>query len=364
MKPVLEPIWNNPYLRFVLLSLLAVLFAYILWITSSVWSAFLISFLLANLLNPALQFFARKGNRGIGMLALAGILIVILTLFTVLGLYVSSQIRRFTLALPVMTQTVQEAPFQIARRVDPRFGDLFEQVYTGLKRTQATVTTQMARLFSGEGNTSTQSLWSRIAGSGGQLGVIFILTLYLLYGFPNYIKAMNRIIPHRYRSGIEAFVSRFAFAMGGYIRGQLIVGFISGVLVFLAMLLIGVPLAPVIGIIYGVANFIPYFGPIVAAIPTVLLAFLEGGQTVILALIALVVVNQLDGNVISPYIFSKFISLDPVTVIIALLVGGALFGFAGIILAIPVAAFLKVLINDFYIDSRWYKKAPQKPVEP
>ena len=356
MNTVVSPIWDNPYLRFAILVLLAGVAVYILYLTSSVWGAFLISLLLANLLNPALHYFARRGNRAVGMLALSGILIFILILMAGLGLYVSSQISRFSLALPIISSTIERLPFQTARMIDPRFGNNFAQVYKGLKGVQTTVSQQAIKYLSGEGQAP--SVISRIGGLGGQIGIIFILTLYLLYGFPTYIKSFNRIVPHRYRGGIEAFATRFAFAMSGYIRGQMMVGLISGFLVFLAMLLIGVPLAPVIGIIYGVANFIPYFGPIVAAIPTVLLAFLDGNTTVILALIALVVVNQIDGNVLSPYIFSKFIAIDPVTVILALLIGGALFGFAGIILAIPVAAFLKIMINDHYVDSKWYKKLP------
>jgi predicted PurR-regulated permease PerM len=358
MQPLVTPIWNNPYLRFIILIIAGIAVGYLLYLTSSVWTAFLIAFLLANLLNPALHYFSRHGNRAVGMLALIGILLVILALIAVLGLYVSSQLSRFSRALPVINTMVAELPYQIARRVDPRFDDNFVQVYQTLKTAQSTVTTQVTKYLGGDGQGP--SLVSRIGGVGGQIGVIFILTIYLLYGFPNYVKSFTRILPHRYRGTIEAFASRFAFAMGGYIRGQIIVGLISGFLVFLAMLFIGVPLAPVIGIVYGVANFIPYFGPIVAAVPTVFLAFLEGGSTVVLALLALVIVNQIDGNILSPYIFSKFISIDPVTVIIALLVGGALFGFIGIILSIPVAAFLKIMISDYYVDSKWYKKLPTK----
>jgi predicted PurR-regulated permease PerM len=357
MSQVWALIWNNPYLRFIVLSLGLVVSYFLLRQTTGVWSAFLIAFLLAYLLEPALQFFSRNSSRAVGMTSIIVILVVLLIGVWVLGIYVASQLARFSLALPMMSSIIQEAPYTLARRIDPKFGGLFQQIYTNLKYLESTATTQLLpNLVGGRGQAMASV--SRVVGSGGQIGIIFILTLYLLYGFPHYVRSMARLLPHRYRGNAEEFVSKFGIAIGGYVRGQLIVGLICGILTFVAMLIIGVPLAPVIGIIYGVANFIPYFGPLVAAVPTAFFAFPEGGQKVIFALLALIVVNQLDGNIISPYIFSKFISLDPVTVIIALLLGGALFGFVGIILAIPVAAFIKVLVNDYYVDSKWYKRAP------
>ena len=356
MTRVLNPIWENPYLRLFILILIAFGVTYIVYQTSLVWTAFVIALLLANLLNPVLEHFANKSSRALGMLALAGMLVVIGLLIAALGLYVSSQVAHFSRALPMITSTVERLPYQVARTVDPRFGDNFNQVYRSLKGAQSAIRQQTIRYLSAEGEMQTFLL--QLANMGGQLGIILILSLYLLYGYPIYIKSFTRIIPHRYRPRIETFVSRFAFAMSGYVRGQLLVGMISGFLFFLLTLLIGVPLAPVLGIIYGVANFIPFFGPIIAAIPTVILAFLEGGTTVIFAILALVIVNQIDGNILSPYIFSRFIAIDPVTVIISLLVGGALFGFAGVILALPVAAFLKVLLMEYYVDSQWYKKSP------
>ena len=358
MNQVWSLIWNNPYLRFILLAMMLIGSFFLLRLTVSVWSSFLIAFLLAYLLEPALKFFGRTTNRLIGMVSIIVILILLLVGLWLLGLYVASQVARFSLALPIVSSLIQEVPFMIARRIDPKFGGLFEQIYTNLKYLETTATTKVLPSLLGKSGNVIPSSLTKLVGGGGQIGIIFILTLYLLYGFPKYVKSLARLLPHRYRHKVESFVSKFVFALGGYVRGQLLVGLISGLLCYLAMLIIGVPLAPVIGITYAIANFIPYFGPLVAAIPTLLFSFPEGGQKVILALLALLIVNQLDGNVLSPFIFSKFISLDPVTVIIALLLGGALFGFAGLILSIPVAAFIKILVNEYYIDSKWYKQTP------
>jgi predicted PurR-regulated permease PerM len=325
---------------------------YVLRATLPVWSAFVIAIILADLLHPVLRFFSRQGNHVLGMALLLLAIVLIILSVVLLGFYISSQINRFSLVLPVINSTLEEGPYQIARLLDPNFDTLFEQVYINLKRLEASVGEQVTDLLNRNSNRGI----SRLASSGGQIGIIVVLTLYLLNSFSKYTHALTAFIPSRFRENITGFVAKFAFAMGGYIKGQLLVGLATGILVTLAMMLIGVPLAPVLGIVYGVANFIPYFGPIVAAVPTVIFAFLEGVPTVILAVLALVVVSQIDGNLLSPFIFSKFISLDPVTVIISLLFGGALFGLVGVVLAIPAASFLKVIVQDYYIESRWYKE--------
>jgi predicted PurR-regulated permease PerM len=365
MKTILAPLWGNPYLRFLMLTVALIALGYLLVQLSGIIGAFLAAFLLAYLLNPVLEFFARGNNRTVGMLAVIGLLLLILASFYLLWIYVSSQFARFALALPVITSTIQDLPYQLARRIDPSFGGWFEQIYTTIKSIELWLVDDLIPSLFGGGEEAGGPLSGvmNIANWGGQFGIGLILSLYLLYDYPKYVRSFLRIVPHRYRPGVKSFVSTFGFAVGGFVRGQSLDALITGIVYYLLMLLIGVPLAPILGIVYGVANFIPFFGPIIAATPTIIFAFLEGGRTVILAIIALIVVNQIDANLLTPYIFSRFIALDPVTVIVAIVVGGALFGFAGLLLAIPMAAFCKLLVNAYYVESAWYKLPPKQAVQ-
>jgi predicted PurR-regulated permease PerM len=365
MKVVLAPLWANPYLRFLILTLALLALGYLFWQLSGIITAFLVAFLIAYLLNPVLEFFARSNSRTVGMLVVIGLLLLILAAFYLLWIYISSQFARFALALPVITSTIQDLPYQLARRVDPSFGSWFEQIYTTVKSIELWIVDDLVpSLFgaNGEAEAGPATGVMNIANWGGQVGIGIILSLYLLYDYPKYVRSFLRIVPHRYRPRVKAFVSTFGFAIGGFVRGQSLDALITGVVYYLLMLLIGVPLAPVLGIIYGVANFIPFFGPIIAATPTIIFAFLEGGQTVVLAIGALILVNQIDGNLLTPYIFSRFIALDPVTIIVAIFIGGALFGFAGLVLAIPLAAFFKLMVNEYYVESTWYKLPPEQPM--
>lgn len=364
MKAVLAPLWANPYLRFFILMVGLIAGGYLFWQISGVIGAFVVAFLIAYLLNPVLVFFARGGSRTVGMLVIIGLLLLILAAFYLLWIYISSQFARFALALPVITTTIQDLPYLLARRVDPSFGSWFEQIYTTVRSIELWLVNDLVpSLFGANGEDEATPVRGvmNIANWGAQVGIVVILSLYLLYDYPKYVRSFLRIVPHRYRPRVASFVETFGFAVGGFVRGQSLDALITGVVFYLLMLLIGVPLAPVLGIIYGVANFIPFFGPIIAATPTIIFAFVEGGRTVILAIIALIVVNQIDGNLLTPFIFSRFIALDPVTIIVAIFIGGALFGFVGLLLAIPLAAFFKLMVNEYYVESSWYKMSPRQP---
>jgi predicted PurR-regulated permease PerM len=116
-----------------------------------------------------------------------------------------------------------------------------------------------------------------------------------------------------------------------------------------------VPKAAAIALISALLNPIPYVGPAVASIPAILSALTIGWQHALIALIASVIIQALDGNVLQPLLLAKSVKVHPVTVLVSLLAGGALFGFWGILLAIPVAAFIQLLYNDYYLKSEWYR---------
>ena len=129
----------------------------------------------------------------------------------------------------------------------------------------------------------------------------------------------------------------------GYIRGQLIDALIMAILVSTSLYLIGIKYAVIIGILSGIGNLIPYLGPVVAYGSTILVSLLSGDwKRMIVALVVLFIIQTIDGNVINPKLLSSSIDVHPMLVIAALIIGGALGGFLGMLFAVPVAAFLKV----------------------
>ena len=133
-----------------------------------------------------------------------------------------------------------------------------------------------------------------------------------------------------------------------FISGQLIDGIIVGILVTIGMSIIGVKYAVLLGFMIGLFNIIPYFGAIVAVAISILITIITGGvsQTLIMAIVV-IILQQIDSNIINPKIIGNSLEISPLLVIFAVTVGGAYFGVLGMFLAVPVAAVLKILINDW-----------------
>ena len=133
-----------------------------------------------------------------------------------------------------------------------------------------------------------------------------------------------------------------------FISSQLIDGIIVGILVTIAMSIIGVKYAVLLGFMIGLFNVIPYFGAIIAVAISILITLITGGisQTLIMAIVV-IVLQQIDSNIINPKIIGNSLEISPLLVIFAVTVGGAYFGVLGMFLAVPVAAVLKIFINDW-----------------
>lgn len=136
-----------------------------------------------------------------------------------------------------------------------------------------------------------------------------------------------------------------------FIRGQLLEAFFVGVLSLIALSLVGINYAIVIGIISGICNMIPYVGPLVGTILAAVMGLLSGSPIkVIYAIIAMIIVQQIDNNLLAPKIVGDSVGLHAVFTMMAILVGGNIGGLLGMLLAVPVAASIRVLFNKWYSD--------------
>ena len=133
-----------------------------------------------------------------------------------------------------------------------------------------------------------------------------------------------------------------------FISGQIIDGIIVGILVTIGMSVIGVKYAVLLGFMIGLFNIIPYFGAIVAVAISVLITLITGGvsQTLIMAIVV-IILQQIDSNIINPKIIGNSLEISPLLVIFSVTVGGAYWGILGMFLAVPVAAVLKIIIDDW-----------------
>jgi predicted PurR-regulated permease PerM len=184
----------------------------------------------------------------------------------------------------------------------------------------------------------------------------FIIGFYFLIDgkmFISYIRKVCRaLFNDNFNKWIRNVIHDLDTVFSGYIRGQLTDAFVMMILISIALSVIKVKFAIIIGVFAGVGNLIPYVGPVVAYISTTVVCLLNGDtKTWIIAMIALLLIQAIDGNMIGPKLLSRSIKIHPLIIIISLIFGSALGGFLGMLLAVPVGAYIKLIIVRF-IDRR------------
>ena len=178
------------------------------------------------------------------------------------------------------------------------------------------------------------------------VSVYILLQRKQIYGFFN--KLTMAIFDKKTCDKIGEYIDSTNRIFFKFISSQVIDGIIVGILVTIAMSIIGVKYAVLLGFMIGLFNVIPYFGAIIAVAISILITLITGGisQTLIMAIVV-IILQQIDSNIINPKIIGNSLEISPLLVIFAVTVGGAYFGVLGMFLAVPVVAVLKILINDW-----------------
>ncbi|MBA4493015.1 AI-2E family transporter [Paenactinomyces guangxiensis] len=175
--------------------------------------------------------------------------------------------------------------------------------------------------------------------------IIPFLAFYMMKDAKTIEKSMMTLLPGQNRRGLIRLLRDMDRALGNYVRGQLLVCIVVGLLAYIGYLLIGLPYALLLAAIVSVFNLIPYLGPFFGAIPAILVAVTESTEMVIAVIIVNLIVQILEGNVISPQIVGRTLHMHPLFIIFALLVGGELGGIFGLLLAVPLFAMGKVVLE-------------------
>lgn len=179
----------------------------------------------------------------------------------------------------------------------------------------------------------------------------FIVALYLLFSKERFIAQMRKcvkaIFPKGAARSIFAVASHTNKTLSGFLSGKIIDSFIIGIITFISMTIMDMEFVALISVVIGVTNIIPFFGPIIGAIPSAFLLLLAAPKQVIPFIIFIVILQQFDGNILGPKILGDSTGLSPFWVMFAIFVGGGLFGFAGMLLGVPVFAVIYALVSDF-----------------
>ena len=320
-----------------------VLFIWLIWCLKSVVILILISTVLATGLAPTVLWIEKlklpggiKINRSLAILIIyAAVVIVLLGVITLVVVPLVRESIQFSKSLPKYLSAAKVWLADIQAQY-PRLPDLPELM------------TRAQSQLGNAGRYIIKSVGPVFGFFGGVISslAVVVITYFLLATRERIREGFLSLVPPKYVKETDQVLHKMGQAMGGWLRGQLILAGIVGGSTALAMLLIGVPYPYVIAVIGAIAELVPMVGPVVAAVPAVLL-LLGGPFWKIVATIAFfALLSAFDGYVITPKLMQKSVGLSPLLTIIALMVGVSLLGVVGALLAVPLTAALQVLFTD------------------
>ncbi len=331
------------------------LFIGFVWIFNSILTPFILGIIIAYLLDPVMRKFQRKQ-----IPRWATALVILTIFFSIIAL-------AFILVAPMVfrqaQQLVEQAPNYIQNLMDylgpylnwvqDRVGeDYIEQINTYLKDSAGKIVGVTGGIVGG------------IATGGKvllEIGTTMVLTplvaFFMMQEWPNIVKWVESLYPRQHAALIRSLLKRIDRKVAGFIRGQILVAFMLGVIYALALTIAGLNYGFLIGIGAGIFSIIPLVGSTLGLIVGVVVAWFQTGELLYVGIIAAIFMagQFIEGNFLSPKIVGDSVGLHPLWVMFALLAGGTLLGIVGMLIAVPIAAVIGVL-GGFAIEQ--YKASP------
>lgn len=331
---------------------------------------FVVAAVIALILNPVVTFLHRRGlRRGLSVLC------VYLAFFLTLGAAgyllatpVSNQVKAFNRDIPHLRNQANKT-LGDAQRLFDRNGVHVQIVKPGKTALQSL----SDRLAQGSSSivSFTTDLVKTVVTTGLSLILIFVLSVYMLIYGPEIGALVRRVMPPSDGSPEDDYPSRVQRAVSGYVRGQLLFSVAMGTGAGGGLWLYGVlgifpdggRYAVAFGVFFGLMELIPFVGPVLGAIPPVLVALFEDPLTGLWVALLFLALQQLEGHVVAPQIFSRTLRINPLLVIFTLTVGGAIYGIVGALLALPIAAVLRetgIYLSRHAVLEPWHAERPPR----
>lgn len=303
------------------------------------------------LLNPLVDWLEQKG---IGRVyTIAALYLLIAGLITIVVISIVPVVR------DQITDLISNFPrysYQVQLEFEALIGsDFFHQ----MQESTGFSPTKIAESISSQATTLIDGAWSGIGGFLGALKdiVLAVITVpfilfYLLKDGKKLPSFILRFVPVRLRGQTKHVMTEMNGQISSYIRGQIIVSFCIGVLLYIGFLIIGLDYSLVLAIIASFTSIVPYLGPAIAITPALIIAIVTSPFMLLKLIIVWTVVQLVEGKFISPQIMGKTLRIHPITIIFVILTAGNLFGIVGIILAVPGYAVLKVIASHLF---KWFE---------
>ncbi|MCL6452493.1 MAG: AI-2E family transporter [Alicyclobacillus sp.] len=300
---------------------------------------FLISVVICYILQPVVELLVRRRvPRGMAILLIY--IVFILALVVAVLQAIPAVTRQFTQLADHVPTLLQQANGWLdgLSRHTKYLPDAARQgIETSLARLEQSVAGFIAGMFSMLSNTL-NALFVAF--------VIPFIVFYMLKDADAIGRGVLRLTPHRFRRHMKVILISIDTTLGSYVRGQLLVMLVVFVLTYAGFLIVRLPYALLLALFLGLVDIIPYIGPILGAAPAIILGLSISPQMALKVLLVNLIVQQLEGNLISPQIMGRSLHLHPMAVVAALLIGGELGGIVGLLCAVPLLALGKVTYTN------------------
>ena len=343
---------NREWLPIFLIILIAIIIYYLIKKYNILFETFKIiisSVIFAYLINPIVNILEKKN-----IPRFWGVLIIYISFIAIISIisfvFVPNIIREFKNLIVDLPEYINgiydyinKFYLKYAKNIDnlpPIFQGIKDALIDNIGNVENSIMNSIRRITD-----SMFSLFSRII----TFVTIPILTFYFLKDKDYFKRKVFLAIPKQYRKDTVKIAKEIDRALSEFIRGRLIVAVFVGVSTTLALLLLRVNFAFLIGMLAGIADIIPYFGPVIGIIPAVFFALLESPIRALWVIIIFIIIQQVENDIITPKIIGESMGLHPVTVILSLIVGGGLFKIIGMLLAVPAIAVFKIIFT-FLVD--------------
>lgn len=339
------------YLLLNILIILAILFMLtkispilrVIWdLARTIAIPFFIGVVIAYLLNPLVVLFSNKGMpRAIAVLLIYATFIVIasVTLLNAIPVLIA-QFKDITEHLPELARIYQNwmAEFQVHKH------DFPEGIQKGLEQGISRMEQQTSLYISGMIDSFRDKLETFFL-----LAIVPFVIFYLLKDMKSMQRMVLMFVPGRQRKPFTRLVGQIDHALGNYIRGQLMVCAVVGGLAYAGYFIVGLPYAFILALIVGITNIIPYLGPFIGAAPAILVAFTISWKLALSVAVVNIIIQILEGSVVSPLIVGKTLNMHPLAIIFTVILGGEIAGLPGMILSVPILAVIKVIIHHTFL---------------
>ena len=316
---------------------------YFIYQLGAVVLTFLLTILLSIIFSAPVNYLARRGlPRVWGVLAVIAALLGVLWL---LGLALAPAIEEQSRQLAEAFPALLEEALALAHQVQSFFG-----LGNPIRLNPESLSSVGREVLTGSAVSAAAGVGLTVATVASLGLVVFISTVYLVIQPEPWVDGFVSLFPAGWRQRVREVLEMMYHTVQRWFIGQLAAMTFIGIFWAIALSIIGIPFALLLGIFSGLISFIPYVGATISVIVPVILALISNPITAVWVILAFIIIQQIEGNILQPIVMSQAVNLHPALVIFALLIMGTLFGLVGIFLAVPLVAALQVLVRELWVQ--------------